>query len=82
MIENLRNHIRESLTGIPDNLPKLKGLCTKLPNAYAGKDDFDKLYIWLQGLIRFLKIHCLTGTDKDRDQVLVTGTCLKGKAER
>ena len=82
MIENLRNHIRESLTGIPDNLPELKGPRAKVPDAYAGEDDFDKLYIWLQGLIRFLKIHHLTGTDKDRDKVLVTGTCLKGKAER
>jgi len=33
-------------------------------------------------MIRFIKIHRLTGVDKNLDWVLVTGTCLKGKAER
>ena len=53
-----------------------------MPEAYEGKDDFNCLDSWLQGLMRFIKIHHLTGVDKDLDQVLVTGTCLKGKAER
>jgi len=81
MIDALRNHIRDSLMGIPNNLPEIKGLRAKLPEAYDGKDDFDRLNRWLQGLLRFFKIHCLTGADKDIDWVLVTGTCLKGKAE-
>ena len=54
----------------------------KLPEPYEGEDDFDLLDRWLQGLLRFIKIHRLTGVDKDRDRVLVTGTSLKGKAER
>jgi len=82
MIDALRNHIRDSLMGIPNNLPEIKGLQAKLPEAYDGEDDFDRLDRWLQGLLRFFKIHCLTGADKDIDWVLVTGTCLKGKAER
>ena len=82
MINTLRNHIRDLLMGIPNNLPEIKGLWAKLPEAYDGKDDFDYLDRWLQGLLRFFKIYCLTGADKDIDQVLVTGTCLKGKAER
>ena len=81
MIDTLRNHIRDSLIGIPNNLPEIKGLRVKLPEAYDGEDDFDRLNRWLQGLLRFFKIHHLTGADKDIDQVLVTGTCLKGKAE-
>lgn len=28
-----------------------------------------------------MKIHCLTGVDKEQDSVLVAGTSLKGKAE-
>jgi len=82
MIDTLRNHIRDSLIGIPNNLPEIKGLRAKLPEAYDGEDDFDHLDRWLQGLLRFFKIHRLTGGDKDIDRVLVTGTCLKGKAER
>jgi len=82
MIDALRNHIRDSLMGIPNNLPEIKGLRAKLPEAYDGEDDFDCLNRWLQGLLRFFKIYRLTGVDKDIDQVLVTGTCLKGKAER
>ena len=81
MIDALRNHIRDSLMGIPNNLPEIKGLQAKLPEAYDSKDDFDCLDRWLQGLLRFFKIHHLTGADKDIDRVLVTGTCLKGKAE-
>jgi len=82
MINTLRNHIRDSLMGIPNNLPEIKGLQAKLPEAYDGEDDFDCLNRWLQGLLRFFKIHHLTGVDKDIDWVQVTGTCLKGKAER
>ena len=51
MIDNLRQHIRESLTGIPNDLPELKGLRAKLPEAYQGEDDFDRLDNWLQGLL-------------------------------
>jgi len=82
IIETLIDHIREFLADIPDNLPELKGLWVKLPEAYKGEDNFKNLDVWLQGLLWFLKVHHLTGTDKDRDQVLITGTCLKGKAER
>jgi len=82
MIDALRNHIRDLLMGIPNNLPEIKGLRAKLPEAYDSEDDFNHLDRWLQGLLRFFKIHRLTGADKDIDWVLVTGTCLKGKAER
>jgi len=34
MIKTLIDHIRESLADIPDNLPELKGLRVKLPEAY------------------------------------------------
>jgi hypothetical protein len=47
MIDNLRQHIRESLSGIPHNLPELKGIHAKLPEAYGGEDDFDHLDNWL-----------------------------------
>ena len=52
-----------------------------MPDAYKGEDDFDLLEKWLHSLIRFMKIHRLTGVDKELDWVLVTGTSLKGKAE-
>jgi hypothetical protein len=81
MIDSLRDHIRTSLIGIPDNLPELKGLQAKMPDAYEGEDDFDHLERWLHGLIRFMKIHRLTGMDKEMDQILIMGTSLKGKAE-
>jgi len=67
MIENLQRHIRDSLMGIPGDLPELKGVRAKLPEAYKGEDDFDRLDNWLQGLIRFFKLHRLTGEDKDAD---------------
>jgi hypothetical protein len=51
MIENLRHHIWDSLVGIPDNLPELKGLRAKMPEAYESKDNFDCLDNWLQGLL-------------------------------
>jgi len=82
MIEDLRRHVRDSLIGIPDDLPELKGVHAKLPIAYNGKDDFDILSNWLQGLLQYFKLHRITGVDKDRDQVLVAGTSLAGKAER
>ena len=82
MINNLVRHIRDSLMGIPDNLPEIKGLRARMPEAYGGEDDFDRLDNWLQGLLRYFKIHRLTGVDRDEDRVLVTGTSLKGKAER
>jgi hypothetical protein len=81
MINKLRAHIRDSLMSILDNLPELKGLYMKLPKAYEGEDDYDHLDKWLQGLLRFLKIHRLIGMDKEQDRVLVTGTSLKGKAK-
>ena len=81
MIANLIQHIRESLAGIPENLPEIKGLRAKLPDAYAGEDDFDKLDNWLQSLLHHFKLNRLTVNDRDTDCILVTGTCLKGKAE-
>jgi len=67
--------------GVPDNLPELTGLRARMPDAYEGEDDFDRLERWLHGLLRFMKIHCLTGVDKDMDRILVTGTSLRGRAE-
>jgi len=82
MIESLKEHIRTSLIGVPDNLPELKGLRAKMPDAYEGEDDFDCLEKWLHGLLRFMKIHRLTGVDKDMDRILVMGTTLRGRAKR
>src|SRR5437879_11660482 len=79
-IENLRDHIRKSLGRALSNLPKLKGVHLKQPEAYEGKDDYDCLEEWLRGLVRFFKLHCLIGVDKEDNQVLMAGTCLKGKA--
>ena len=81
MINNLIRHISDSLWGIPHNLPEIKGLQSKLPNPYAGEDEFDKLDNWLQGLLCHFKHNRLTADDRDVDCILVTGTCLKGKAE-
>ena len=51
MINNLLQHIQDSLVGILANLPEIKGLRIGLPDAYKGEDDFDKLDSWLQGLL-------------------------------
>ena len=79
-IENLRDHIQESLSRVPTNLPELKRVQLKQPKAYEGENDFDCLKEWLRGLARLFKLHCLTGKDKEDNQVLVAGTCLKGRA--
>ena len=68
--------------GILANLHKIKGLRIRLPDAYEGKDDFDKLDSWLQGLLQYFKLHRLTEGDRDSDRIMLTGSCLKGKAER
>jgi hypothetical protein len=72
MIESLRWHIQDSLMEMLDDLPELKGICAKLPDAYEGEDNFDCLDNWLQGLLRHFKLHRLTGVDRDADWVLVT----------
>jgi hypothetical protein len=54
---------------------------TRLPNAYNGEDNFDWLDNWLQGLLHNSKLNRLTGMHRDADHILVTGTCLTGKAE-
>jgi hypothetical protein len=82
MIDGLIEHIRESLRGIPDNLPEIKGLRAKLPESYEGEDDFDRLDKWLQGMLRYYKLQRLTADDKDKDRILIAGSNLKGKAER
>jgi hypothetical protein len=81
MAQDLIKYIKDSLKGVPSDLPELKGLRAKLPDAYEGKDNFDHFESWLQGLLRYFKLHCLTGKDRDGDQVLVEGSCLKGRAE-
>lgn len=81
-IETLRNHIRESLGRTLTNLPELKGVRLKQPEAYEGEDDYDRLEEWLRGIVRFFKLHRLTGQDKEDDRVLVAGTCLRGKARQ
>jgi hypothetical protein len=81
MINNLLWHIRDSLLRMPHDLPEIKGLCIKLPEAYTGKDNFDKLDSWLQGLLHYFKLNCITADDRDADRILVMGNCLKGKAE-
>jgi hypothetical protein len=82
LIDKLIYHIRESLGGTPHDLPEIKGLRVNLPEAYAGKDDIDKLNSWLQGLLRYFKLNRLTANDRDTDCILVMGTCLKDKVER
>jgi hypothetical protein len=56
-IKNLRDHIRESLGRASTNLPKLKGVHLKQPEAYEGEDDYDHLKEWLRGLVRFFRFH-------------------------
>ena len=82
MAEGLKRFISDSLRGVPDNLPEIKGLRSRLPEAYEGEDDFDCLEGWLQSLLRYFKLHRLTGADRDEDRILVTGNCLKGCTER
>ena len=53
----------------------------KLPEAYTGEDDFDKMDNWLQGLLCYFKLNQLMLDDRDADCVLVMGHSLKGKAE-
>jgi hypothetical protein len=36
MIKSLRCYIRDSLVGVPFDLPEIKGLRAKLPNTYEG----------------------------------------------
>ena len=59
MNEGLRNYIRDSLFGMPDDLPEIKGLRAKLPEAYTGEDDFKHFENWVQGLLRYFKLHQL-----------------------
>jgi hypothetical protein len=81
VIAKVIRQIRASLSGIQPNLPEIKGLRIKQPEQYAGKDDFDRLDNWLQGLLCYFKLNHLTVVDRDADHVLVTGTCLRDKAE-
>jgi hypothetical protein len=81
MNEGLRNYIRDSLFGMPDDLPEIKGMRAKLPEAYTGEDDFERFENWVQGLLRYFKLHRLTGQGRDGDRILVAGSCLKGRAE-
>jgi len=81
MIDKLLHHIQGSLVDNPATLPEIKGLRVRLPDAYQGEDDFDLLNKWLQGLLRFFKLYCLMGRDRDPDCILLTGQSLKGKAE-
>ena len=81
MNDGLRNYIRDSLFGMPNDLPEIKGLRAKLPEAYTGEDDFERFENWVQGLLRYFKLHRLTGEERDGDRVLVAGSCLKGQAE-
>ena len=73
MIANLIQHIRESLAGIPYDLLEIKELWVKLPEAYTGDDNFNKLDNWLQGLLRYFKLNHLMVDDWDADCILVTG---------
>jgi hypothetical protein len=43
MINYLLQHIQNSLSRMPYDLPEIKRLCIKLPKVYMGKDNFDKL---------------------------------------
>ena len=81
MNEGLRNYIRDSLFGMLDDLPEIKGLQAKLPEAYTGEDDFERFENWVQGLLQSSKLHRLTGQGRDGDRILVAGSCLKGQAE-
>jgi hypothetical protein len=69
------------LEGVPNDLPELKEVHAKLPVAYEGEDNFNCMDNWLQGILCYFKIHHLTGADWDEDRILVTETCMKGKAE-
>jgi hypothetical protein len=81
IIDNLIHHVRDSLVGTAPDLPEIKKLQIKLSKAYIGKDNFDKLDNWLQGLLHYFKLNQLMSDDRDADCVLVTGHSLKGKAE-
>jgi hypothetical protein len=81
MVDSLRQYISDSLRGVPGGQPELRGLHAKLPEPYEGEDN-DHLERWLQGLLRYFRLHRLTSRDRDEDRVLVTGSCLRGQAER
>ena len=54
----------------------------KLSELYEGDNNFKCVDNWLQGLLYYFKLYWVIGRDCNINQILVTRTCLKGKAEK
>ena len=42
-----------------------KCICISAPNKYSGEDDIEKFNVWLTGLLRWMRVHNVTGPNKD-----------------
>ena len=42
-----------------------KSICISAPDKYSGEDDIEKFDVWLTGLLRWMRVHNVTGLNKD-----------------
>ena len=47
------------------NQTDMKNICILAPDKYSGKDDIEKFNVWLTGLLRWMRVHNVTGPKKD-----------------
>ena len=43
----------------------MKSIHISAPDKYSGKDDIEKFDVWLTGLLRWMRVHNVTGPNKD-----------------
>ena len=58
----------------------MKNLRVPLPEKYSGEDDIEMFDSWLSGLLRWYRVHNVTGEAKNSSRVDLCGTTLKGLA--
>lgn len=59
---------------------EMKGVKVHAPDHYDGKDDVEKFFEWLSGLLRWLRVNNICGRQADQQRVDLTGTTLKEQA--
>ena len=53
-----------------------KGIRISAPDKYSGEGDIEKFDIWITGLLRWMRVHNVTGPTKDMLRVDLCGTTL------
>src|ERR1700729_3086394 len=80
VLRRIRKMIRDRVGYELETQVDTKSIRISAPDKYSGEDDIEKFDVWLTGLLRWMRVHNVTGPNKDTLRVDLCSTTLTSLA--